>query len=168
MKLLDLLNENLGTNGTDYSAVRKSIVKKLQDSANELDTLVTAYRQDRKTTMVAKNLELLKKGLESDATVLAYGERIYPLPGEEGMFQEINKGYRLEPTGFDPEMNKYSSRVVKTPITRLVDQLTETFKDVDPVIKTYPEHKDKFKDLKSDLGALIKELKNFSKENKLE
>jgi len=35
MKLLDLLKEDLDTNGTDYSTVRKSIVKKLQDSANE-------------------------------------------------------------------------------------------------------------------------------------
>jgi predicted nucleic acid-binding Zn-ribbon protein len=122
MKLLDLLKENLDTNGTDYSAVRKSIVKKLQDNANE----------------------------------------------EEGMFEEINKGFRLEPIGFDPELNKYSSRVIQMPVTRLIDQLDQALKDVDPVLKNYPKHTDKFKDLKSDLRALVKELRKFSNDNELE
>jgi len=83
------------------------------------------------------------------------------------MFQEINKGYRLEPTGYDPEINKYSSRVVPMPITRLLDQLKQATVDMDKAITAYPDYSSEMEMIQKDMKTLHREIARFAKEKKL-
>jgi len=85
----------------------------------------------------------------------------------EVVYEDIHKGFRLEPTGYDPELNKYSSRVIQMPMTRLIDQLKQAIFDSDKAIKQYPDHPE-LKLIKKDLQALHREVSKFAKEKDLE
>lgn len=80
---------------------------------------------------------------------------------------DVHKGFRLEPTGYDPELNKYSSRVIQMPMTRLLDQLKEAIFDSEKAIKQYPDHPE-LKLIKKDLQALHREVSKFAKDKDLE
>jgi len=85
----------------------------------------------------------------------------------EVVYEDVHKGFRLEPTGYDPELNKYSSRVIQMPMTRLIDQLKQAIFDSDKAIKQYPDHPE-LKLIKKDLQALHREVSKFAKEKDLE
>lgn len=81
--------------------------------------------------------------------------------------EDVHKGFRLEPTGYDPELNKYSSRVIQMPMTRLLGQLKEAIFDSEKVIKQYPDHPE-LKLIKKDLQALHREVSKFAEDKGLE
>ena len=85
----------------------------------------------------------------------------------EVVYEDVHKGFRLEPTGYDPELNKYSSKVIQMPMTRLLGQLKEAIFDSDKTIKQYPDHPE-LKLIKKDLQALHREVSKFAKEKDLE
>jgi hypothetical protein len=85
----------------------------------------------------------------------------------EVVYEDVHKGFRLEPTGYDPVLNKYSSKVIQMPITRMLDLIKQAISDSDQAIKTYPEHSE-LKLIKQDLRSLHRELIKFATEKGLE
>lgn len=83
------------------------------------------------------------------------------------LIEQIHRGYELEPTGFDPELNKYSSRVVPMPITRLLDQLKQATVDMDNAIRAYPDYNKEMNLIKKDIKALHREITKFAEDKKL-
>lgn len=83
------------------------------------------------------------------------------------LIEDIHRGYEIEPTGYDPEINKYSSRVVPMPITRLLDQLKQATVDMDKAITAYPDYSSEMEMIQKDIKTLHREIARFAKEKKL-
>ncbi len=171
MKLTKLIFENLEPledQNTDYSAVRNNIVQALQNSAKELDILISAYQNERSTRQHAQYLKSVKQGLESDARQIQRSQNIYPLPTETS--EEVKPFYKAttEPGVYDPETGRISwGKVTYNPFSDVTNYLKKTYESLGDAIKQYPEFTKEIKMLKSDISTLSRSLDQFLKEKKI-
>lgn len=152
----------------------KQLYTHLYQSIKILDEIILDLKGNRREykSDYVKNLEATKKELEYIFTNLRTvlkpeHKNLFRRTLREVVYEDVHKGFRLEPTGYDPELNKYSSRVIQMPMTRLLGQLKEAIFDSEKVIKQYPDHPE-LQLIKKDLQALHKEVLKFAEEKGLE
>lgn len=150
--------------------LKQNLLDSLQDSISLLGLIISDTEGDRRyKTVYRKRLQQTKTELEYIYRDL---QATLPHPYQKDLFgaslrEVIHRGYKIEPIGFDPETNRYSSRIVQMPITRLLGQLKEAIVDTDKAIRTYPDTPE-LELIKKDLKALHKEIARFAKEKKLQ
>jgi hypothetical protein len=153
--------------------LQQNLFDNLQDSIHLLDEIILDIQGERRYKVVhRKRLQQTKLELEYiykdlKASLQPQDTDLFRRTLREVVEGEIHKGYKIEPTGFDPETNRYSSRVVKMPIAQLLSQFKEAIFITDKAIRTYPDIPE-LELIKQDLKALHKEITRFAKEKKLQ